>query len=295
MAIDLSGIHARLAPGLCASRWRSCSTFISTCSSLTSNPRRDFHELLVRLASAEVFEVLIPVVDDGVHVRLVLHGEVQGSVPVEQPHAHVHRAIHQTSLDENRLRLVRFASEQRQFGAPSLLRGHFFDPRDELHLLHLLDGGVGNLGDVEILRRHRHRRSRTTTGGVVLDKTTQTNGAIPLVGEDVLVQGGNVRGDAHVDHGAVHGEVAPRLAYRRSTSGLRRNSANSALRPCGPFLKTAPSPPSGEILRRHRHRRQARPHGVVLDETTQTNGAIPLVGEDVLVQNAASRRRPRAP
>mmetsp|Transcript_5196 Transcript_5196/g.23388 ORF Transcript_5196/g.23388 Transcript_5196/m.23388 type:complete len:223 (+) Transcript_5196:1674-2342(+) len=138
-------------------------------------------ETLVGFAPLRLREVPFPVVQHGVHVRPVLHREVQRASPVEQPHVHVDGPVRRPRLQQNRLSLIRLSPKQRQLSHPPFLRRDLPNRLHELHLLNLLHRGVRNLRRVQVLVRHGHRRE-TRPHRIILDETAQTNSRVPLPG-----------------------------------------------------------------------------------------------------------------
>eukprot|EP00982_Pelagococcus_subviridis_P005682 29786-Pelagococcus_subviridis.AAC.2 len=99
----------------------------------------------VRLFPPRGLQVRSPVVQHRVDVHPVLGRQIERAPPVEQPHARVDRPVNQPRVQQDRLRLVRLPSEQRELRVPPLRARNLPRVAKETNLLHGFARGVGHL------------------------------------------------------------------------------------------------------------------------------------------------------
>mmetsp|Transcript_12370 Transcript_12370/g.35120 ORF Transcript_12370/g.35120 Transcript_12370/m.35120 type:complete len:339 (-) Transcript_12370:1370-2386(-) len=121
---------------------------------------RPLLELLVGLHVLHLLEVLLPVGQHGVHVRLVLRGQLQRVVPSVQPDVHLDGPVNPLALKQDVQGLLRLLAEERELRRAENLVRQLVDVRDELHLVHLLDGRERDLHGVQRAGVHGHGRQR---------------------------------------------------------------------------------------------------------------------------------------
>eukprot|EP01136_Pigoraptor_vietnamica_P019144 Opistho-1_new@66346 len=192
------------------------------------HPLRVLDELLVRLLAIKRAQIPLAERKDSVHMRLVLHGELESAVPVEQVDVHLDRAVRQPRLKEQRLGLRGLPAEQREFRRASLGCRKRLDVRNLLHLGDLVDGGVSDLRRVKFLAINGHCR-KARPQNLVLDKAAQAHGVLPTAGVRVLVQNGRIRRHAGRDEGALRTTDGAVVAVEVDQRGALAKFASIAL------------------------------------------------------------------
>ena len=124
-------------------------------------------------------------------MALVLHGEVEGLVPLVEEDVEQDGSEDQPGLQETVLGVLVVAAHHGHLGCPRLLQRQLLDVLDVVDLVGLLDGGVGHLGGVQVLGVHRHAR-QAGPEDVVLDEPAELAGVLPVVAGGVVVEDGGV-------------------------------------------------------------------------------------------------------